>query len=151
MDLSLILFPLCRHRETPCRKKCSQPLPCGHSCTKRCHKDSPNQHDPCRVVVEKTIAGCGHTIRSQCALTPTVADCSHPVLRRLDCNHAVTVPCRIASSPSELKRFSCPTPCDTILACKHKCVGTCGNCRTGKLHVPCGQKCDRELICSHVS
>jgi hypothetical protein len=38
-----------------------------------------------------------------------------------------------------------------MLACKHKCKGTCGDCRTGQLHIPCQQKCERELICSHVS
>jgi hypothetical protein len=30
-------------------------------------------------------------------------------------------------------------------------MGTCGDCHTGKLHVACGEKCKRELICSHVS
>ena len=56
----------------------------------------PTKHDPCRVPVDKNGAPCGHKIRFQCALTPSVADCSHPVLKRLPCDHAVEVPCRIA-------------------------------------------------------
>ena len=38
-----------------------------------------------------------------------------------------------------------------MLDCQHKCVGKCGDCRDGKLHVACDEKCDRELICSHVN
>ncbi|UJR33622.1 hypothetical protein I4U23_021057 [Adineta vaga] len=138
------------HREIVCRKKCEEILSCTHACTKRCHATNPNQHDPCRVLVDKTIAQCGHTIRFQCARIPTIDDCSQPILKRLPCDHAVNVPCRIVSSPSELKRFPCPTACGTTLACKHRCAGTCGRCRTGQLHVPCQQKCERPLICSHV-
>ncbi len=139
-----------RHKEIICHKKCNERLSCGHSCTKRCHFSTPDKHDPCRVPVEKTIALCRHKIRFQCARIPTVDDCTQPILKRLHCGHAVDVPCGIISSPSKLRQFSCSTPCGAILACKHKCPGTCGECRTGQLHVPCKQKCERELICSHV-
>ncbi|CAF2465989.1 unnamed protein product [Rotaria sp. Silwood2] len=138
------------HKEIVCRKKCNQTLACGHPCTKRCHRTTPNQHDPCRVLVEKTISTCDHKIQFQCARMPTSDDCKHPVLKNLSCGHFVRVPCRIISSPSELQRFSCPNPCNTMLACKHKCTGTCGSCYTGRLHIPCQQKCERSLICSHV-
>ncbi|CAF0782423.1 unnamed protein product [Rotaria sp. Silwood1] len=138
------------HKEIVCRKKCNEMLPCGHPCTKRCHVSTPNQHDPCRVLVEKTISTCGHKLRFQCARTPTSDDCKHPIMKKLSCDHFVNVPCRIISSPSELKRFPCPNPCNTMLACKHKCTGTCGSCHTGRLHISCQQKCERSLICSHV-
>ncbi|CAF0725958.1 unnamed protein product [Adineta steineri] len=138
------------HKEVVCRKRCNDILSCGHPCTKRCHAATPNQHDPCRVRVEKTIKQCGHKISFQCARTPTVNDCQQLVLRHLPCGHAVNVPCCIVSSPSELKKFPCSQPCKTALACKHECTGTCGRCRTGQLHIPCQQKCDRPLICSHV-
>jgi hypothetical protein len=151
LRIYLFLFFFYRHKEIICHKKCSEPLSCGHPCTKRCHVLTPNKHDSCRVLVEKTIAQCGHKIRFQCALTPTINDCQQPILKRLTCDHVVNVPCRSVSSPSELKRFSCPTPCGAMLACKHKCSGKCGDCRTGQLHVPCNQNCGRELICSHVS
>ena len=147
----LIISFFLRHKEIVCRKKCDEILPCAHRCTKRCHVPNPTQHDPCRVLVDKIITPCGHQIKFQCAVTPTINNCQKPVSKRLPCDHINDVPCRIVSSPSELKRFSCPTPCNTILACKHKCAGTCGRCRTGQLHIPCQQKCERELICSHVS
>ncbi|CAF0779112.1 unnamed protein product [Rotaria sordida] len=138
------------HKEIVCRKKCNEILSCGHPCTKRCHVSTSNQHDPCRIPVEKKISTCSHTIRFQCARTPTSDDCTHPIMKNLSCGHCVHVPCRISSSPSELQRFSCPNPCNTMLACKHKCTGTCGSCHTGRLHIPCQQKCERSLICSHV-
>jgi hypothetical protein len=140
-----------RHKNIVCRKKCNEVLSCGHSCTKRCHVPTPNQHDPCRILVDKTIPECGHKVRFQCARTPTITDCQQKILKRLPCDHAVNVPCPIVSSPSELKRFPCSNLCNTMLACKHKCAGTCGRCRTGQLHIPCQEKCERELICSHVS
>ena len=139
-----------RHKDIVCRKRCDEALGCGHLCTKRCHTAKPTQHDPCRVPVDKTIVGCGHKIRFQCAQTPTVYDCKQPVLKRLACDHTVHIPCGTASFESELKRVSCPTPCTATLACTHKCVGKCGSCRTGQLHVPCQEKCGRPLICSHV-
>ncbi|CAF3694346.1 unnamed protein product [Rotaria sp. Silwood1] len=138
------------HDEIVCHKRCSEKLSCGHPCTKRCHFETPSQHDSCHVLVEKTISECGHQIRIECCKTPTSNDCKQSSLIKLHCNHVVLVPCRILSLPSEYKVFPCPEPCGTILACQHKCVGTCGDCRTGKLHVPCGEKCERELICSHV-
>ncbi|CAF0978486.1 unnamed protein product [Adineta steineri] len=138
------------HKEVVCRKRCNDTLSCSHPCTKRCHAAAPNQHGPCRVIVEKTIKQCGHKISFQCAQIPTVNDCKQLVLKPLPCGHAVNVPCCILSSPSELKKFPCSQPCKTTLACKHECTGTCGRCRTGQLHIPCQQKCDRSLICSHV-
>jgi hypothetical protein len=50
-----------------------------------------------------------------------------------------------------IKTIFCPEPCGEMLACEHKCVGKCWECRAGKLHVACGEKCERQLICSHVS
>ncbi|CAF5175177.1 unnamed protein product, partial [Rotaria magnacalcarata] len=69
----------------------------------------------------------------------------------LPCGDFVDVPCCIASSLSELQRFPCPKPCNAVLTCKHKCVGTCGKCQNGRLHISCEYKCERPLICSHVS
>jgi hypothetical protein len=140
-----------RHDNIVCRKICDKRLSCGHLCTKQCHVETSNQHDPCCVLVEKLIPECGHQIRIECCKKPTTNDCKKSSLKQLPCDHVVDVPCRIISSSYQLKRFFCPKPCGTILACQHKCTGTCGDCHTGKLHVACGEKCERELICSHVS
>lgn len=142
---------VCRHKDIVCRKKCNENLPCGHKCTKLCHVSTPTQHAPCRIPVDKIIQPCGHKIRFQCSQTPTIYDCKENLLRRLPCDHTVDVPCGIASSPADFRRFPCPERCDAMLSCKHKCTGTCGSCRTGRIHVPCEHKCGRELICSHVN
>lgn len=145
------LFSFFRHDVIKCYKRCGEKLSCGHSCTRRCHYEIPNEHDQCYVFVEKTIIECGHQITVECFKTPTSNMCKELISKQLSCHHDVGIQCRIASSPDELKRYSCPKRCDAILACQHKCVGTCGECRTGKLHVACGEKCERELICSHVN
>lgn len=44
----------------------------------------------------------------------------------------------------------CPKPCNTPLSdCEHKCTGTCGSCRNGRLHIQCNENCKRLLICGH--
>ncbi|CAF1167216.1 unnamed protein product [Rotaria sordida] len=137
------------HKDVVCHKQCPERLSCGHPCKKRCHIETPNRHNQCSVFVDKKIPECGHKIRIECYRTPTTSDCKKSPLRRLDCGHDAEVPCRIISSPSQLKRFFCPELCGKMLACEHKCIGKCGNCRAGKLHMACGEKCERQLICSH--
>ena len=127
-----ILF---RHKEIVCSKPCNEVLPCGHPCKSRCHVHTPNQHNLCPVLVEKTVQSCGHKLKLECSKTPTSEDCRHPVLKRLPCDHFVKVPCCFTLSPTKLKQFSCPQTCNTVLACKHKCKGTCGKCYTGQLHI----------------
>ncbi|CAF0975352.1 unnamed protein product [Rotaria sordida] len=138
------------HNDIICNKKCNERLLCGHSCAKQCHVETPDQHGSCRIPIEKTISECGHQIFIECCKTPTIKDCKKSSLKKLTCGHIVDVPCRIIPSSYEFKRFPCPRPCDTILACQHKCIGNCRDCHTGRLHVPCGEKCERQLICSHV-
>ncbi|CAF4369011.1 unnamed protein product [Rotaria sp. Silwood2] len=138
------------HKHVVCRKKCYEPLSCGHVCKRQCHIETPNQHDLCRIIVEKIIPECGHETSIECCEIPNVKNCKKSSSKRLSCGHVVDVPCRSISSPYELKRFPCPEPCVAMLACKHKCTGKCGDCHAGQLHVACGQKCERELICSHV-
>jgi hypothetical protein len=151
INFEKFFFFFFRHDEILCKKICNEKLSCGHSCTKQCHFETPDQHNSCHVRVEKTISECGHQILIECCKTPTTTDCKKSSSKQLVCGHTANVPCHIISLPDELKRFLCSKSCDTILACQHKCKGTCGSCHTGKLHVACGEKCERELICSHVS
>ena len=149
--LAKIILFFFRHDEISCKRTCNEKLSCGHSCKKLCHFETPDQHDPCHIRVEKTISECGHQILIECCKTPTNHNCKKSSLKQLPCGHSAHVSCRIMTLPDELKRFPCPQPCGSMLACQHKCVGTCGDCHTGKLHVACGEKCERQLICSHVS
>ncbi|CAF1425706.1 unnamed protein product, partial [Adineta steineri] len=137
------------HMKVVCRKRCIDQLPCNHQCMKSCHYSNPTQHNPCRLLVEKTITECGHKIKYPCTETPSVQDCQELTLKRLVCNHTVELPCNTASSDKKLERFSCPISCNDILACGHTCKGTCGQCRSKRLHIPCKEKCTRKLICSH--
>lgn len=145
-DLSI----LPRHENVVCRKRCNEQFECGHSCKKTCHFQTPNNHGICDVMVKKIVPGCGHEIHIECWQTPERSDCKKTSSTRLPCGHAVDVPCRIISSQSALENVFCPKSCAAMLSCQHQCVGKCGECRAGKLHAPCGQKCERELICSHV-
>lgn len=43
----------------------------------------------------------------------------------------------------------CKAPCNIILKCGHKCVGTCGECAQGRIHKQCQEKCGFILICGH--
>ena len=39
--------------------------------------------------------------------------------------------------------------CRQELLCGHRCQGTCGQCKMGRLHVPCQQPCRKVLVCGH--
>ena len=39
--------------------------------------------------------------------------------------------------------------CRQELLCGHQCQGTCGQCKKGRLHVPCEKKCRKILVCGH--
>ena len=140
-----------RHKEIVCRKKCPTTLNCGHRCSKRCHTVQPDRHDPCRIKVNKTVPGCNHDILFECSQTPKPTDCKELVPKLLPCDHLNRVPCGITSSKSDFRQFLCQELCQTVLACEHRCAGTCGKCRTGRLHIACQAKCERPLICGHVS
>jgi hypothetical protein len=140
-----------RHENVICRRKCGEQLPCGHSCQKFCHYKTSNQHSTCNSFVEKIIPECGHKTYTECSKIVTSKNCRKTTLKQLACGHSVDVPCRIISSVEELKQVSCSEPCGKILACKHQCSGKCGDCHAGQLHIACKEKCERDLICSHVS
>jgi hypothetical protein len=130
---------------------CQKILSCNHQCAKMCHSKTPDSHGPCVVLVEKKLIDCGHVINFKCSETPTQANCTHQVRMVLPCYHINQLPCHVASSPEQLKKVKCTTPCKSMLKCEHECSGTCGTCRSGQLHIPCEQKCDRTIICSHVT
>ncbi|CAG4965233.1 unnamed protein product [Parnassius apollo] len=165
--------------ETPCLKKCSRSLPCGHFCKKKC---SENCGD-CKVKITKSIPGCQHTIEIECDVTPTrelctqkcsrTLSCGHPcagmckdecdltscrwkIRSNFDspCGHKVQLPCNVyrASTtgiPEDVYLSNCDAPCTEILACGHLCQGTCSECLQGRLHVPCKQICHQMNVCGH--
>lgn len=153
-----------------CQQSCSKMLPCGHKCIRKCFEclDGCLQ---CQTVVKKLL-NCGHPVKIKCHKDPSevscnskcsrILDCGHQCWkkcsepcgssstcktkesRRLPCGHSVSIPC----STSE-NEFICTVPCNKTLDCGHNCVGTCGKCSQGRLHVACASKCDRTLACGH--
>lgn len=44
----------------------------------------------------------------------------------------------------------CRKPCLQKLNCGHICLGTCGECKQGRLHVPCSKSCNKINPCYHM-
>ncbi|KAG8335745.1 NFX1-type zinc finger-containing protein 1 [Homalodisca vitripennis] len=111
-----------------CLKRCTRKLPCGHPCHGTCWKDCTS--DLCREMVVSTVTpACGHTdLLIPCHLNISVVNQGSDEL--LQC---------------------CNTPCKSQLPCGHDCAGVCGACMQGRLHMPCTESCNKELICGHIS
>jgi hypothetical protein len=125
---------------------CARELPCGHACVRLCHAAMPGACTPpdkCREKVPKRLL-CGHTAMLECGENPLTA--------------------------AALK--NCREPCDKPTLCGHPCRSQCGKCsqvvdeepdvvgmivagpttpvsRAITVHVPCAQKCERPLVCTH--
>ncbi|CAF0774800.1 unnamed protein product [Didymodactylos carnosus] len=136
-----------QHEKIECKKQCNDRLPCGHLCNRLC--SHTGKHGPCRVMVEKVIADCDHSVKVQCSVIPSRNDCKQLVPARLPCDHLADVLCNIKETKS-YDLIECKAPCQKELSCGHRCSGSCGKCQYGQLHVPCQQRCDRSLLCGHV-
>jgi len=151
----------------PCPKKC---VTCGHQCTKICH--FPKYCPPCQMPVSKSLRPrCGHRITLPCSTAVEGAicnemcsirlHCGHPckqkcrrpcgpckvnVIKVLQCGHRATLPC--SEDPN---KFICDQPCGKVLrpGCEHICRGTCRSCKQGTSHIPCLERCFRDLPCGH--
>lgn len=164
--------------EGGCELPCDERLePCGHRCRARCHsramhdaflcpRECPRirstcQHackrlcgeacGPCLEEVRDVELPCGHIRRSmRCHERQDLSRirCTAKVEKVVpSCRHVVKVDCckNVASL-----LYSCPTPCDRILACGHECPGSCGKCGEGDGHRRCTKVCDRPYgTCNH--
>ncbi|KAK3888095.1 hypothetical protein Pcinc_007833 [Petrolisthes cinctipes] len=157
-----------------CKKNCRRNLPCGHHCKKLCYEKCGD----CKVKKKKTIPSCGHEVTMPCGETPTKEFCDGPCIKMLSCGHpckrlckdqctdkcwelvksfnrcpkghTVPLPCHLVNKvKGEESLPYCMEPCNKTLACDHKCMGTCGICFQGRLHVACNKPCKRQLICGH--
>ena len=165
----------CGHKCTktcgePCEERCQVDvtieLKCGHSFTKKCSSTT----DPfCRFKVKKDLF-CQHTATMPCGQDPALFKCQKEVHCTLSCGHKkklicsdienyccteqVTVirPCghpvkKVCADSSDLP--PCSYQCQQVLACGHPCVGTCGKCFTGRLHMVCSRNIKIVLPCGH--
>ena len=152
--------------EEPCTKIiCNQSHPCPKKCGDQCDR-------VCKVFVKKTVPRCRHERDMQCDENPEYHYCREKCSRLLPCGHKCKQYCYEECDGNECKEFvkvvlkcghemqapcpdhranrvMCKVKCGATLLCEHKCVGTCGQCRQGRLHIACKKKCERILICGH--
>ncbi|KAI1714324.1 AAA domain-containing protein [Ditylenchus destructor] len=127
-----------------CHAKCTRLLSCTHPCQLKCSDKCDSQK--CSFEVERMLPGCNHRIKMKCSDDPEIFKCNANVLKRWPiCGHEVETNCS-----TDVNTTLCPKPCSTPLAeCEHLCLGTCGKCRNGRIHVACKEDCKRILICGH--
>ena len=154
--------------ELPCKLPCPKRCPSDHRCKRLCYEECGD----CNESVEKIIEKCQHTQLVPCSVDPKsfvcqmecpkplncghkckekcgeicTKECNIFVEKELSCGHTAKVECHVDEEEGSRR---CKHPCEEILKCEHKCAGTCGNCRQGRLHAPCKEKCSRVLICGH--
>jgi len=159
------------HDSIVCPKPCPHKFEatCGHQCTKICH--FPTYCPPCQVLVSKILPGCGHRITLPCSTAAEEAICNEPCPALLDCGHPCKLKCGRPCGPCKVNvfkilhcghrarlpcfedpdKFPCDRPCGQVLrpGCEHICKGTCGSCKQGTSHIPCKERCSRDLPCGH--
>ncbi len=154
------------HKGLICRKPCQKILACGHKCTKLCFekcgncltkvwKNLPCGHSnfyECYLTINEIdcldkcnkIRKCGHKCKLKCFENCESKECVEEVERQLLCGHIDKFECYLS-----IYQCKCKIPCNVKLKCGHICTGNCGRCLMGTLHIPCVNKCEKQLICGH--
>ncbi|PIK63034.1 putative NFX1-type zinc finger-containing protein 1 [Apostichopus japonicus] len=125
--------------DTDCNFKINKLLECGHTKEIHCHEGSSHNIqclEKCQILLR-----CGHHCKRNCSEECTDV-CKEKVVKQFKCGHKGKAECGNMDD-------NCPELCDNTLLCGHKCGGTCGACKHGRLHVPCVQPCKRTLVCGH--
>ena len=155
--------------KSPCKEKCPKRCAAGlHRCKRLCFEMCGVCEEPVERVIEKCgheqsvpcyirlkdficqedctkILKCGHICKNRCG-EECITECMILVEKVLSCGHTQKVECHLDPEKAAKR---CNRPCEEILACEHKCSGTCGKCHQGRLHVPCRENCTRILLCGH--
>lgn len=115
-----------------CGKNCNRSCPAGHPCLLKCHYRKECKQ--CTVMVQKSLVKCNHTLLMFCWQKPTSVRCTKQILTQSPCGHTVTIDCY--DSKNERKLLSaCDELCNVELKCGHLCMGSCGRCMYGRLHI----------------
>ena len=160
------------HERYSCKKLCNE-LSCekGHRCHSKCHYGQ--DCEPCQQEIAKTVPKCLHVQVMKCCEEPEkficqekcskIKSCGHHCLRACGeacdvflckektlkqlkpCGHEFLIPCFM-----DTNLVVCNAECYSLLDCLHRCRGTCGKCKQGRLHVKCSYACTRLLVCSHL-
>ncbi|KAL4785910.1 hypothetical protein BJX76DRAFT_366539 [Aspergillus varians] len=166
--------------EGGCAERCEQRLPCGHSCTFKCHSNTRHDavkcmkpctkmkkcghscpqkcYERCRECIEKITnvpLPCGHTTNIECREMDRIASvkCGKVVVKRLPgCGHDTRSKCH-----EDISKTKCFHPCQQQLDCGHICRRPCWQCwKSNGQHAqthsaPCTAVCGRSFsTCSHI-
>lgn len=163
------------HELMKCHKPCDKVVcEMGHRCKKKCHRGK--DCGSCVVLVEKFRVSCGHSIKVKCSESPENVFCTSPCDKIKSCKHKCSLMCgnNCESSPcttlvevkgkcnhmvnvrcsdkedDKILFENCKAACSAEIDCGHKCLGSCGQCYRGRLHIKCKEKCRRPLVCGHL-
>ncbi|XP_060856237.1 NFX1-type zinc finger-containing protein 1-like [Metopolophium dirhodum] len=139
----------------PCESLVKKVIPdCGHSITMKCKIVPQRKH--CTNKCDRKLI-CGHTCKNVCAEECIPEECEEIVVQKsskLACGHTkVRVLCcdkdKEFRLDSQYLLDKCREPCLQKLNCGDICSGTCGQCKQGRLHVPCSEVCNKINPCNH--
>ena len=133
--------------DVQCPASCQAQLPCGHECTGTCWEcKQRGSHEICQNPCNRVLV-CSHRCQATCGrpCPPCVRKCSRRCPHS-KCPKQCLQPCRPCIKPctwicphyqcnnpcgEECDRPRCDAPCPKKLACRHPCIGLCGeNCPT---------------------
>lgn len=162
------------HQISACQISCGSLLPCGHSCTEKCHAPSLHNrmacsqpcnriHEPCGHQCTRSCGEdcgeclyellqvefqCGHVHKSTCAEyhKDENAVCNFPIDSvLLDCGHHQERLCSSKDLP-----VICRARCEEFLGCGHLCSGSCLDCKMSSRHATCEEICGKQQSCGHI-
>ena len=125
-----------------CSVECGAKLPCGHQCAAACGDCQPRgSHEMCRHPCGRLLV-CLHRCKATCS--EPCPPCGRECNRRCPhakCTKRCSQPCEPCKKPctwscphyqcnnpcgEECDRPPCDAPCPKKLACRHPCIGLCG-------------------------
>ena len=133
--------------DVQCPAPCGAELPCGHQCSGICNDcQQRGSHEMCRHPCSRILV-CLHRCKATCSepCPPCDRECGRCCPHE-KCTKRCSQPCKPCKQPctwscphyqcnnpcgEECDRPRCDAPCTKQLACRHPCIGLCGeNCPT---------------------
>ena len=170
-----IQYPQQWYQIPECQISCGLKLPCGHSCTLKCHTPSLHDRIGCAQPCLKYHERCGHRCIKTCG--QSCGDCEFPLSSRtLPCGHEVAEKCGAIQENKEIQpvcnvpvepimlscghsqgricstknqTFECIEVCNQNLQCGHRCQRECRICTIQGCHTKCTSPCGENLGCGH--
>ena len=104
-----------------CLLQCNAPLPCGHTCSLKCHvKDVHHNQYICKETCLKKCKSCGSPCKLECFMGCSKR-CEVLIEKTIPgCNHTQRIPCHM--EPDE---FKCKEKCNKTCLRGHPCTLTC--------------------------